>query len=306
MITHRLLTCFIGVSIALGLTTCSDHHIPDVTPGSTASRLRVKTLTLELPNNVAKVSSFRYDGQGRLSSIFTYQTPDSTVSELETSLYQYDAQNRLTQLRRQAILYPRGNPFNPTEQYTFTYNSAGQLSGLAYLNGFTLGFTYNSANQLIRSGRQFSISGLSITGSNSFSYTGNNLTRLTDNRTLPLRGPSGNTESVSDYTHDDKVNPFYGLYVIPAPYPSGFVNMANSPNLVATYFGGLENVLNLSKNNVVRQVTNTTTTIGSQVSTGTATVAYQYEYNTANLPSVRRMSVDNVMTQTLRFDYESY
>lgn len=298
---------YLSVLVLAGsLWTCTDHLSPAVSPGSTTVRLRVKTITQELPNNLAKVSALRYDGQGRLSSLLTYQTPDSTASEVETSIYQYDGQNRLTGLRHEAVVYPRGSQANPVEQYTYTYNGAGQVSSLSYANGFLLSFTYNGANQLATSGRQFSIPGISVSGGESFTFTGNNLTTLISARTLPLRGPSGDTRSVITYTHDDKINPFYGVYVIPAPYPNGFVNMMFSPNTVKTYFGGLENVLNLSRNNVLTEVTNSTTTIAGNATNGTVSAAYQYEYNASNLPTVRRTTINGVLTETLRFGYESY
>lgn len=298
---------YLSLLMATGwLVACSDHLNPAVTPGSATTRLRVKTLTLELPNGLAKVSAFMYDGQGRLSGIKTYQTPDSTLGELETSVYQYDAQNRLTTLRRQAILYPRGNPFSPVEHYTFTYNDAGQVAGLSYANGFSLTFTYNGANKLASSRRQFLFSGIDQFGGDSFTFTGNNLTTLNSTRTIPTRGPGGSFKSDVTFTHDDRVNPFYGGYVIPAPYPAGFVNLQSAPGTVETYFGGIENVLNLSENNVLTRVNNNTVTIGSSTSSTTVRSVYQYQYNAANLPTLRTTTTDNVLTETIRFDYESY
>lgn len=298
---------YLSLFVAAGwLVACSDHLIPAVSPGSTTTRLRVKTLTLELPNSQAKVSAFTYDGQGRLSGIKTYQTPDSTVSELETSVYQYDSQNRLTNLRHEAILFPRGSQPNRVEEYTYAYNEAGQVSGIQYLNGFSLNFTYNSANKLVSSRRQFYFSGIDQFGYDSFTFIGDNLTLLNSTRTLPLRGPSGDFKSDVVFTYDDKVNPFYGVYVIPAPYPAGFVNLRSSPGTVETYFGGIENVLNLSRNNVLTKVANSITTIGSTSSNSTRTSVYQYQYNAQNLPIVRTTTTNNVLTETLRFDYESY
>ena len=298
---------YLSLFMATGwLAACSDHLNPSVSPGSTTTRLRVKTLRLELPNGLAKVSAITYDGQGRLSGIKTYQTPDSTVAELETSVYQYDAQNRLTGLRHQVTLYPRGNSFSPVEQYTYTYNEAGQVSGIQYLNGFSLTFSYNSANKLVSSRRQFLFSGIDQFGGDLFTFTGNNLTLLNSTRTLPLRGPSGDFKSDVTFTHDDKVNPFYGVYVIPAPYPAGFVDMRSSTRTVDTYFGGIENVLNLSQNNVLAKVANNTTTIAGTPTSSTNTSVYQYEYNAQNLPTLRTTTTNNALTETLRFAYESY
>lgn len=291
--------------IAGSLLACSDHRISAVTPGSAAGRLRVKTITQNLPNNVAKVTTFGYDAQGRLSSLFTYQSPDSTASDLEFGTYLYDGQNHLVQFRHVAVPYPRGQS-NRYEQYDYTYNGAGLVTSLAYLGGYSLTFSYNSANQLASDTRQFSTGGLSLSGTNSFTFTAGNLTTLSDYRTLPLRGPSGNSQATVAYTYDDKVNPFYGLFLIPAAYPEGFVNFVSSPRTVQTYFGGTENVLNLSQNNVLSEAATITTTIAGSVGTSTTTTTYQYAYNTANLPTQRQAYTDGALTQTLRFTYESY
>lgn len=294
----RFFTYLILLLVAGGMLACLDHRIPAVTPGSTTTRLRVKTLTQDLPNNAAKVSSFTYDAQGRLSSILAYQTPDSTVSEIEYSTYQYDSQNRLISLRRAVVAFPRppvGQPY-PTEQYTYTYNADGRLAEINYLNGFRVSFSYDGSGRLAGSNRIFGVSGLTLRGSDQFTFTGNNLTGLTSERNIPSRG--GNdpiVRSNTTYTHDDKVNPFYGIYVIPLP-SSRFVNLQFGPGSPGTYFGGIDNVLTLSQNNVL---------------TEGGSVSYQYQYNAANLPTVRVKSVINpfdssVTTETLRFAYESY
>lgn len=286
------------VLLAGGLFTCSDHRFPDITPGSVTSRLRVKSLTNELPNNLAKVSSFQYDAQGRLASIVTYQTPDSSLSDVEYNTYQYDGQNRLTQLLRRVVRFPRNSPSSPFESYTYSYNSDGRLTGLQHSPngdfGFTLSFGYNSANKVASVGRLYGISGLRIQGSDVFTYTGNNLTAATFSRTITAMGGNPMTSTFSrTFTHDDKLNPFYGLYVIPAPFPSGFVNPRFSPNVMYTYFGGIDNFLTLSQNNPLNSYFNGDDT-------------YQYQYNAANLPTVRTTVNNGITTETLRFAYESY
>ncbi|MDB5239694.1 MAG: hypothetical protein JWP57_319 [Spirosoma sp.] len=312
MTTSRLFT-YLMLFMVGGLLSCSDHPIqPLVTPGSAANRLRVKTLTLDLPNNQAKVSSFRYDGQGRLSQILTYQTPDSAVSTIEYNNYTYDGQNRLTGLRREVVLYPRGSGPNSIDQYTYIYNAAGQVSGLNRSNSFSLTFTYNGANQLVSSSRFYGIAGLSVTGFNSFTFTGNNLTSVSDRRNIPLRsGSDPNATRVDIYTHDDKINPFYGVYLIPAPYPIG---NAGAADMVRTYFGGIDNFLNLSRNNVLTQQSTITTDYFFPTPSSTSyteSSVYQYQYNVANLPIVRTKtsttSLNNtVAVETLHFEYESY
>lgn len=288
-----------------GLSACTDHRVPAVTPGSTTTRLRVKTLTLDLPDNKAKVSAFRYDGQGRLSSILTYQTPDSTVSVIEYNNYQYDGQNRLTQLRREVFGNPRTDPPG-VEQYEYSYNAAGQVSGLLYRSRgeliFTVGLGYTATNLLSGNGKRFIIPGIDYRETNGFVFTGNNPTTINKSITVIARGgPPMTSSSTATLTYDDKANPFYGVYVIPAPFPSGFANPTFGPNfIVDTYFGGVDNALNLGKNNVLTQG-------GGTPQGGTA--LYQYQYNAADLPTVRvrTTTVGAVATvQTLRFEYESY
>lgn len=302
----RILIYFTFLLIG-GLSACSDHRVPAVAPGSTTTRLRVKTLTLDLPDNKAKVSLFRYDAQGRLSSILTYQTPDSTVSEIEYSNYQYDGQNRLTELRREAVLHPRGSGPNLVERYLYTYNAAGRVSEVDNVNGFSVRLSYGADNRLVSASRGFRTGGLIISGSDSFTFTGNNLTAYQTGFTIAGHGGpafSGGGSS-STFTHDDKINPFYGVYVIPAPFPNGFINLTFSPRLAETYFGGTDNVLNLSENNVLNRV--------FAVSSGASSVTNQYQYNAANLPTVRvrTTTITNsfgttVTVETLRFGYESY
>ncbi|MDB5239693.1 MAG: hypothetical protein JWP57_318 [Spirosoma sp.] len=317
MTTSRLFT-YLMLFMVGGLLSCSDHPIQSlVTPGSTANRLRVKTLTEDLPNNQTKVSLFRYDVQGRLSQILAYQTPDSTVSAIEYSNYTYDQQNRLTGLRREAVQYPRprDNQQNRVEQYIYTYNPAGQLTEINYVNGFRVGFSYNSSGQLVSSNRSFSdpIANISLSGSNSFIFTGNNLSTLNSNSFASLRGPVFSSESVTTYTHDHKVNPFYSVLVIPAP-SKGFINlMTGGPAFpVETYFGGVDNVLNLSRNNILSEVTNSTSTQNFiNPTSSTLSTIYQYQYNAANLPTVRTKTTtpalnSTVTVETLRFEYESY
>jgi len=297
MIYSRFCTQLILVVFAGLLTTCVDHRIPDITPGSTPLRQRVKSLTQELPNTSAtKVSLFSYDGQNRLASILTFQAPDSTAAPVELSVYQYDAQNRLTQLRHEVV---RRAPFqpNPIELYTLAYNALGQVSGVSYANGFSLVLNYNGANQLTSSSRNFQTGGLTQRGSDTFTFTGNNLTALNSPREYSDRGPGGfiGYGNSRTFTYDDRLNPFFGNYIIPAPYPEGFVNLTFGTRAVMTYFGGVDNALNLSPNNALTEL----------ISNGT-TNTYQYQYNAANLPTVRTRTTNGTVTETLRFAYEGY
>lgn len=316
----RLLIYLMFFSVVGVVLSCSDHRIPAVTPGSTTTRLRVKTLTQELPDNKAKVSSFRYDAQGRLSSILTYQTPDSTASVIEYSTYQYDGQNRLTGLRREVVLHPRGSGPNPVEQYIYSYNAAGQVSGISYLNGGdggSLALVYNSDNQLVRGTGAFPIllTGFTFMESFQFTFTGKNLVNSNkQNNVFTRGGPVITVTTAKTFAHDNKVNPFYGVYVIPAPYVDRFINTASAPGSPYTYFGGVDNVLNLSQNNVLTEVF-TSSSSNSGTPTGppfTMSTTYQYQYNAADLPTVRTKTSPfpdpntGLTVETLRFEYESY
>lgn len=311
MIHKRLLNWLIWLSLGGGLLTCADHRFPDVTPGSTTSRLRVKALTEELPNNLARVSSFRYDLQGRLHSIITYQTPDSSVASVQYSVYQYDGQNRLTQLRREFVPFPRPqtNQFNAIEQYNYSYNAMGQVSQISYLNGLTWAYTYNSANQLASATTRYSHPRFTIEGNIQFMFIGRNLAQTTGGTRIRFQGmppetsdgfPGGNSAT---YTHDDKINPFYGVFVIPSAL-SGFFNILLSPGTPNALFGGTDNVLTLSQNNVLTET--------PPAGFFRESITYQYQYNAANLPTVRIKTTTSpapnnlVTTETLRFEYESY
>ncbi|RYC69690.1 MULTISPECIES: hypothetical protein [Spirosoma] len=282
---------YLGFLLLLGWLGCTDHRDSGVSPGSAAVRLRVKTLTLDLPDGLAKVSAFSYDPQGRLSAIKTYQSPDSTVSDVEYSRYQYDSQNRLVQLRHEVVRRTDTGKPNPVEQYTYTYNGLGQAEQLAYLNGFTLTLNYNAVGQLISSQREYTFRSFRLTGADSFTYTGNNVTEVNSSRFFTTT-----TRSTRSYRYDDKINPFYGVFIIPAPYPEGFADPVIKPT-INTYFGGLDNLLNLNQNNVV-----------SETSTFSGTLNYEYQYNANNLPILRRVVNPNngQVLETLRFDYETY
>lgn len=303
---------YLTLSLAIGgLSTCTDHRDPAVSPGSPTTRSRVKTITLELPDNVAKVSLFGYDTQGRLSSIRSYQTPDSSVAEIQYSVYQYDGQNRLTGLRREGVPSPRpqSSQSNRVEQYSYSYNAAGQVSEISYANGLSWTFGYTAANRLISGRTQYSHPRFTIEGSLLFTFTGNNLTQTSGGTGIRFQGmPPGSSTgfpgvSSAAYTHDDKVNPFYGVFMIPSPV-SGFINILSSPSTPNALFGGMDNVLNLSQNNVLTE----TPPSGSF----RESITYQYQYNAANLPTVRIKTAttpapNNTTTvETLRFGYESY
>lgn len=272
----------------LAVAGCGDHRIPSVTPGM--NRLRVKKITQDMPNNTARVSAFRYDALGRLGSIIAYQTPDSTIAPVENNVYQYDAQNRLTQLNRTVA----GKGFD-YEVYKYAYNAAGQVAGLSFTNSnpiyiWSITPVYDADNRLVGSFKNFSVPGVSTRESGTFTYIGNNLTAASVTGNATQKGAQLPQQTVSrTYTYDTGINPFYGVFVIPAPY-----EYASPPSGVFigsyTYFGGISNLLNLSQNNIVSDGTNT----------------YAYTYNAANLPTSRTTTSNGNVVETLHFEYEAY
>ncbi|GAB3802822.1 hypothetical protein GCM10028819_31720 [Spirosoma humi] len=240
-----------------------------------------------MPNNAAKVSLFRYDAQGRLGSIIAYQTPDSTLAPVENNVYQYDAQNRLTQLNRTVA----GADY---EVYKFSYDAAGQ-AWLSFSNAnpiylWSITPVYDADHRLTGSSKSFSVSGVSARDNSTFTYTGNNLTVASITGSAVQKGYSLPSQTVNvTYTYDTGINPFYGVFVIPAPGeyvspPSGvFIGSY-------TYYGGLSNLLNLSQNNVLTAGANT----------------YTYTYNAANLPTSRITSSSGNVTETLHYEYEAF
>ena len=295
----KLHTCLFALLVVV-LSACIDHRTQDLTPGSATARLRVSSITQPISGGISKISRFTYDGQNRLQRMTTYQSPDSSIAEVEQTTYQYDGQNRLTQVRQEATLYPRGSQPNRVAQYTYGYNAAGQVTSIAYANGYTIAPVYSASGVLQSARRFFATGGLTINGGDTFTFTGANLTNYTVSYTVAGHGgPAGPPSSLTRaYTYDTNTNPFYGTTVIPAPYPNGYVNLASAPGSVVTYFGGVDNVLNLSPANVLTET----------ASTG-ETNTYQYHYNAAGLPTTRTRTTTGSgtnSTQTLQFGYEAY
>lgn len=297
MIPSRLYTGFISLLLVVELVGCKDNSTV-VTPDT--DRLRMKTITRQITSSasVSSVSAFSYDGQGRLSSIMAYQLPDSLVAPVEKTLYQYDTQNRLVQVQHAVVR--RGSN---SETYTLTYNAAGQLTQMANSpSTFTITPQYNSANQVSGYSRGIGVGGLRSSGGGSFTFTGNNLTGATEDFKVFRSGESPSAPPVysrltsTTYTYDDKLNPFYGVFIIPAP--GVFLPFASSPGALSPFYmlyGGLDNTLNLSQNNVL-----------SAVDGNATTTRYSYTYNAANLPTSRTTTTNSTVTEVLRFDYESY
>lgn len=297
MTTTRLLIGFICLLVIGEFLGCVDHRIPTVIPG--ANRLRVKTITQQInnPTRVNTVSTFSYDGQGRLSLIRAYQMPDSAVAPVEHTVYQYDTQNRLTQVQHSVVR--RGSN---AETYTLTYNGAGQLSSLTHSpSTFGVALQYNATNQVSTYSKSISVGGLQSSGGGALTFTGNNLTFASEQFSVFRLGGSPSAPPVygrsisTTFTFDDKINPFYGVFIIPAP--GVFIPFAGSGSLGPFYtlYGGIDNGFNLSQNNVL-SVTNA----------NGPTILYSYTYNAANLPTSRTTTTSNAISEILSYEYEPY
>lgn len=303
MKTTHLRQWLISLLFIAAFGACTDHRVPAVTPGLGTSRLRVKTIIQDRPNSPTEVSAFSYDGQGRLGLIITFQLPDSIAGPAERSVYQYDAQNRLTQLRRDIV---RTGGFEPnlSETYTVNYNAAGQVSSLNHSpSTFSIRPLYTPDNRVSGYSKNISVGGLISNGGGAFTFSGNNLTNATERYTIIRAGGSSmpvfDSSVNTTYTFDDKVNPFHGVYIIPAPFRDGFAYFQTStPTNYYTYYGGVNNLLNLSQNNVLSAV--------AVVGSASATTSYAYTYNSNNLPTSRTTTTSGAVVETLRFEYETY
>lgn len=295
--TRLLLACTLAVSLLT--QACQDHMLSPAQTGSPALRLRIKSLTEELPNNASKITTFSYDSQGRLSSLLAYQTPDSAQANIERSTYQYDGQNRLVRQQRQLIVRPNTiNLTGPvTEAHLFSYNASNQVSEIRFLASYYLlsrgiysidpsvlnspnalyqvaTLRYDPSGQLAGSTKTsyFEAKPALVVTNNTYTFTNKDLTAA---NTITFLSGAQISDVTNTLTYDSKTNPFYGSYII------------------GRYFGGIsdgfQNLSTLSQHNITKL----------------DGVSYQYEYNAANLPTVRYTYTDKLI-QTLRFTYESY
>lgn len=282
--------------VVVAFLSCGDHLMPNVSPGSPTDRLRIKTLTQEIADPVGRVSlvqyisTFGYDGQGRLSTITNTQNPSSPGAPVEVSTLTYNAQNQVTQLQRTVS--------GITETYSYTYVNS-QMTRLYYTNNsesrddnvWELTFQYNPDYKVKSSHKTFATGGFFYSADSDYFFTGNNLTSVTTT-THYSKGPQGGTFTTT-FTHDNKTNPFYNVAVIPAPSATAGVSTPYNGILdFYTYYGGVDNVLHLSQNNVLSSVAGSTTT-------------YAYTYN-GNLPVTRITTKPHEPQETLTYAYESY
>ncbi|MGN7884279.1 hypothetical protein [Dyadobacter sp. 22481] len=108
--------------ICVSLVACTDHQEPGT------ERLRIKKLTRSLPyqHGYSVVSILGYDWQGRLDSVYSYQTADSAHSPTQTSNFQYDNQGRLAQMKRTLLIatttVEKGVPATSVSTTDFVYD----------------------------------------------------------------------------------------------------------------------------------------------------------------------------------------
>jgi YD repeat-containing protein len=301
MTTNRFRVHLASLLLVAGLSSCADHLKPEPGP----DRLRVKTLTQTSSDapGIRKVSTLTYDGQGRLSAILAYQSPDSTLVPVEQNTYQYDALNRLTKHRRQfyrrPLILPSSLPDLLYEEEEYVYGPTGPPTQLLYFNNtgggplwYTVDLAYSSTTGRLLSARQrlSPTNGVSYRVYRTFTFTGDNITSVdADYSFCAMGGPCNTGLVTSAYTFDDKLNPFYGVYVIPIP-TGRVIPVLGGILTTEDYYGGVDNLFNLSRNNVL---------------TGNGPV-YTYTYNSANLPTSRSTTDRFGLTTTLTFDYETY
>ncbi|WP_159477378.1 hypothetical protein [Dyadobacter sp. 3J3] len=271
--------------------SCTDHLPPENPSG----HLRVKSITQTHPNDngVANVTEFYYAAGNQLSYLKSYQTPDSNLAVRARTIYNFDDNLLSSVVRNFSDM--------KSEKYQFTYNQNRQFNKLDYTSTsddfYNMTFDYNG-NVLKESKRKFSFSSISFEKDIQYNFNGSNLQTASSTTTF-TKNVSSVTNSTSSYTYDDKINPFYGNFIIPAP--NGPTRPSQGNSTYYTFFGGVDNVLSLSENNIL-----------SETTTENYTTTYEYTYNTDGLPLTRVTKQNNgpensnAVTETLLFDYETY
>jgi hypothetical protein len=295
----RLRVYLLGLLAVFALNACQDHRLGPAVPGSSSTRMRVSTLTQQGPGGNPRIVNFTYDAQGRLSLLHSFESPDSTKNWVERTRYQYDAQNRLILEQYQRISPPGFILGSIADQHQFVYNVAGQVSEVRYSSAFNSQAPYpvvpltslNDPNtlQIIaypRYNAASMITGLrrvyysmqrptTLESDNTYSYTGTNITFVNNVVTSNQGGVFYSRSEQNGLTYDTRANPFYGVYLI--------------PRMFGEILYVFQSMNTLSPNNIL--------TIGG--------ISYRYEYNAANLPTVRYTYSDKLV-ETLRFTYETY
>lgn len=283
---------FCVLLICGSLLACTNHQEQGT------ERFRIKKLTRSLPykHGYSVVSILGYDWQGKLDSVYSYQTADSAHSPTQTSKFEYDNQGRLAQMTR--TLSTGGS-----ERYVYTYDGAGKISSIRYTGGdndyYDFVPTYDGAGNLTETKRSFHFySSISYSQQNQYTFSSENLSRLIATTTIEKVVP-GTWVSTTDFVYDDHPNPFYGIALIPAPV--GVASPTNGNFAHYTYCGGVDNYFHLSRNNPT----------SSNIKGYTQTL-YRYQYNAHGLPESRvirvkpMLDLPAVLSETLLFEYETY
>lgn len=306
MNTIHLRQLFVALLLISGLWSCNDHLIPITPPG--AANLRIKKITsyrepatIYTPGGsyvepiIASVSLLRYDAQGRLSAVFSYQTPDSTLGQVEQSTYTYDAQNRLTRLTHEVIRRSGISP-NPVETYTYSYNGAGRVAFVLYKNNLaknkdidvTETPKYDATNRVVGSVVAFRNGLTTSYVGEEYQYTGNNVTR---SRSVNSNNPdpvfTANEIFSNLLYYDTGLNPFYGTPVVLNP------KRLQNELTPSSYTRVVSNQFDLSQN------------LFFTISGGRNLI--DYTFNGSNLPLTRRAYTIGVQLGDIRqYEYESY
>ncbi|TLV02421.1 hypothetical protein [Dyadobacter luticola] len=288
----RFILCTLYAGFTLTFISCTDHQVPE------ESQWRVKSLTRVLPDSPGTwfISQFSYDADGKIGSIFTYQTPDSASSQTEKSIYKYDPWGRLSQMER--TLSTSGS-----ERYVYNYDQSGLLSKINYtgaLNDFyDVTFTYDSSGKLLSSKRSFHFfSAFSYEQLINYSFSTDDLNSIHSETTFS-KGVSQTSIVNSLLVFDGHKNPFYGNYIIPAPVKIASPITGDFQHY--TYYGGIDNFLHLNKNNLV-----------SSLVKGLTQTSYAYTYHASGMPASRKTLVKvmldrpEVLEETLYYEYEQF
>jgi hypothetical protein len=281
----------LGLILWLLIISCVDHEQPN--PG----KLRVAKLTRVLPDAPADsiVSHFLYNQIGKVGSLLTSVKWGAPGSPTEESSYQYDGDGKLIQMKR--TLSTGGS-----ELYIYTYDGWGKLTMIKYTGGgndfYDFVLAYDSGGQLLSTKRSFSIPGIKYDQTVTLTFGMGNVSSISTVTNL-VRNTTSTSTVTTDFGYDNQTNPFYGLFLIPAPEKIPFPSSGNF-NLY-TYYGGVNNLLNQSKNNPT-----------SANVKGASQVLYEYAYNASGLPTIRKTWVKftleqaPVLTETLIYEYETY
>ena len=273
--------------------SCTDHLLPDPLP----NRQRIKSLTQVLPetDGATFVSSFAYNPQNQLEFIYSSPIPASIPGKRAITRYSYDSNKNISQV------YRSFDDGVNEETYQYTTGSFGQVSQLDYNGGgsdiYNMFFNFNG-QQLNTSSRRFKFSSVSYIQDIVYHFTGLNLSSA-DYTTTVMRNVPATSSGTLAFTYDDKMNPFFGMPVIPAP--NGPPRPTSGNFNYYTFSGGLDNLIYLNRNNVL-----------SETSSSPSEKTYEYTYNSDGLPLTRITKRKNtqqnqtVVEETLAFEYETY